>query len=203
MENSIVSILSLVLSFTQTVIMIATVGVTWKIYKRKQIDTQRDVARKILVEYNKSIELIKNAKEIISEDLQRYDVKKLLAISKIDFSYWDNNGYMLSGKLNESEYKNIEVYFEKMEILFELLQNMKDLAKEQYINYYQKYNEKKLEVYWNELKKDDMDDIRNKPRPNISTTQPIEYTASTVEKYKEIELLLKIFPKEKLESLAK
>ena len=203
MENNTVAIVSLGLSIIQTVIMIVTVIVTWKIYKRKQIDTQRDIARKILVEYNKSIELIKNAREIISEDMQRYDVKKLLSISQIDFSFWDNNGYILSRNLNESEYKNIEVYFEKMEILFELLQTIKDVTKEQYINFYQKYNEKLLEVYWDEQKEDDKNDIRNRPRPQISVTQPIEYTSSVVEKYKEIELLLKVFPKEKLESLAK
>ena len=174
--------------------------VTWIIYKRKQSDKRKDVARKILVEYRKSIELIRNAREIISEDLKNYDVRKLYSINHIDFSFWENNGYVLSHKLNDSEYKNIEIYFEKIEIMFELLQTIKDVTKEQYISFYQKYNEEKLKVYWDQMQEND---IRTRERPQVSATLPLEYTSQVIEKCKELELLLNVFPKEKLDNLAK
>lgn len=176
--------ISLVNSIIQTIIMILTVGVTWGIYKRKQKDTKKDVARKVIVEYEKSIDLLNDAKQIISEDASQFDIMKLLAIDYINCDFWDDNRYTLQQELNASEFKNVEIYFRKFKILFEILETIKQLTKDQYTYEYQ-------------------NSIKNSGQPAVKIFQPTEYTQLVVEKCKEIELLLKIFPKEKLETIAK
>lgn len=184
----------------QTIILAVTVVVTWIIYTRKQRDQRKEVARKILVEYEKSIDVIQNAKKIVSEDLKNYDVVRLLDVSYINFDYWEKKGHILYRKLNDSEFKNIEIFFQKLNILFELLQTMKDTTKSQYEDYYQKVNGIKLKSFL------DGDNETPKSLEAMTILQvilPREYTGSVLEECKDIDLLIKIFPKEKLKKIAK
>lgn len=131
MEN-----ISLINSILQTVIMIVTVLVTWRIYVRKQKDIKKDSAKRILVEYEKSVDSIEKVKGIVSADATQMDLGKLFSVSNFSFDYWENNGHILYRELNDSEFKNIDLYFQKLEKLFEMLQAMKSLAKVEYEKYY-------------------------------------------------------------------
>lgn len=180
-------------SILQTAVMVITVVVTWRIYKNTQKDKKKDVARKILVEYEKGMELLEKAKEIITEDAMNYNVRKLITINYVNCNFWEDNGHILRKNLNESEFKNIELYFRNLKNLSELLDSIKEMTKQEYLDFYQRYNETLL---GKELS-------QNQDTPILRVLLPADYTISVIDKCKEIELLSKVFPKEKIGKLSK
>lgn len=184
MEN-----ISLINSILQTVIMIVTVLVTWRIYVRKQKDIKKDSAKRILVEYEKSVDSIEKVKGIVSADATQMDLGKLFSVSNFSFDYWENNGHILYRELNDSEFKNIDLYFQKLEKLFEMLQAMKSLAKVEYEKYYININ---MGIMNSE-----------KEGYHLVIMQPTEYTVPVLQICQDLEMLIKIFPVEKIEKLTK
>lgn len=187
MEN-----ISLVNSILQTVIMIVTVFVTWRIYVRKQKDIKKDSAKRILVEYEKSVESIEKVKGIVSADATQMDLGKLFSVSNFSFDYWENNGHILYRELNDSEFKNIDLYFQKLEKLFEMLQAMKSLAKVEYEKYYINILNINMGIVESDKKGD-----------NLIIMQPAEYTVQVLQICEDLEMLINIFPVEKIEKLTK
>ncbi len=179
-------------SLLQTIIMLVTVVVTWTIYKRKHTDIRKDTARRILIEYNKSAELLVDIKSVITEDASSYNIRKLLAIDFYDYNYWEFHNHILYRKFSESEFKNINIYFQKLKNLFDLLETIKRLTEE-------------------ELKGLFLNATMNKAQNNIECPAnlsscvllPQDYTVPILELCKEMDVLAKIFPKEKLELLSR
>ncbi len=176
----------------QTFIMFVTVVVTWFIYQRRQIDIRKDAARRILVEYETSVDLLIDIKQIISPDASNYDVMKLLAINFYDYSYWKNHNHILYRELNVSEFKNINTYFNKLKNMCDTLGMIKNLTEDEIKNLYGNAAMEKA--------------LHNNDCPanlSLCIVLPKEYTIPILEACKEMDLLVKIFPKEKIESLSK
>lgn len=183
--------ISLINSIVQTVVMVATVVVTWIIYAKKQKDTRKDTARRVLVEYEKSVDLLNSIKEIISEDATRFDVRKLFAVNFLNNNYWEEHSHILRRELNDSEFKNINLYFEKLKILFDILGMIKRLTEEEYKSHHVKNMMGNIQG-----------GTTTEP-PLVIISQPLDYTIPVLEICKEMVDLVKIFPKEKIEKVCR
>lgn len=178
--------LQIINDMIQTAIMLITVIVTWKIYKRKKRDEIKDCAKQLYVEYEKSVEMLSDINKIISEDASIYRTDILFSINDLNYDFWERSGHLLYRQLDESEFKNIDLYFQKLKNILQMLTLIKELTVEEYKEYY------------TSAAKDD-----KTPEKSASLMQPREYTAPIVTMTKQMQSLIKIFPKEKLQNLMK